>query len=109
MPLLATQAYEFDHLLLSPGVAKRSTAAGVDTDVRGWEKSSDHAPTWIELRSARKGVCRESLGLLCRGQCSRTVQSSLPPWEKQREVALQKNVFSLPQGWRARSWHAQAG
>ena len=45
-----------DHLLLSPGVAKRLTAAGVDTDVRGWEKSSDHAPTWIELRSARKGI-----------------------------------------------------
>ena len=23
--------------------------AGVDRDVRGWEKSSDHAPTWIAL------------------------------------------------------------
>jgi exodeoxyribonuclease III len=22
----------------------------VDKDVRGWEKSSDHAPTWVELR-----------------------------------------------------------
>jgi exodeoxyribonuclease III len=21
----------------------------VDRDVRGWEKSSDHAPVWIEL------------------------------------------------------------
>ena len=38
-----------DHLLLSPNVATRLTAAGVDRDVRGWEKSSDHAPVWIDL------------------------------------------------------------
>ena len=38
-----------DHLLLSPAVVPRLTAAGVDRDVRGWEKASDHAPTWIEL------------------------------------------------------------
>ena len=28
---------------------KRLTAAEVDRDVRGWEKTSDHAPVWIEL------------------------------------------------------------
>ena len=38
-----------DHFLLSPGVEQRLTAAGVDRQVRGWEKSSDHAPVWIEL------------------------------------------------------------
>ena len=38
-----------DHLLLSPAVAKRLRAAQVDTHVRGWEKTSDHAPVWIEL------------------------------------------------------------
>lgn len=38
-----------DHFLLSSAVAKRLKAAGVDKDVRGWEKSSDHAPVWIEL------------------------------------------------------------
>lgn len=38
-----------DHLLLSPQLDKRLIAAGVDRHVRGWEKSSDHAPTWIEL------------------------------------------------------------
>ncbi len=40
-----------DHLLLSPSVAGRLTGAGVDREVRGWEKASDHAPapTWIEL------------------------------------------------------------
>lgn len=38
-----------DHLLLSPALAPRLRAAGVDRDVRGWEKASDHAPVWIEL------------------------------------------------------------
>lgn len=38
-----------DHLLLSPQIAKRLVAAGVDRDVRGWDKASDHAPVWIEL------------------------------------------------------------
>jgi exodeoxyribonuclease III len=40
-----------DHLLLSPALAPRLNAAGVDRHVRGWEKSSDHAPTWIVLDS----------------------------------------------------------
>ena len=39
-----------DHLLLAPPVAQRLVAAGVDRDVRGWDKSSDHAPTWILLK-----------------------------------------------------------
>ena len=38
-----------DHLLLSPPLAKRLKAAGVDRTPRGWEKTSDHAPTWVEL------------------------------------------------------------
>ncbi len=38
-----------DHLLLSPPLAPRLVAAGVDREVRGWAKTSDHAPTWIEL------------------------------------------------------------
>ena len=38
-----------DHFLLSPQVTKRLTKGGVDHDVRGWEKTSDHAPVWIEL------------------------------------------------------------
>ena len=38
-----------DHFLLSPQVAKRLIGAGVDREVRGWEKTSDHAPVWIEL------------------------------------------------------------
>jgi exodeoxyribonuclease III len=38
-----------DHLLLNPSAALRLLTAGVDREVRGWEKSSDHAPTWITL------------------------------------------------------------
>lgn len=38
-----------DHLLLSPAIAPALTAAGVDRHVRGREKPSDHAPTWIKL------------------------------------------------------------
>ena len=41
-----------DHLLLNAPAAKRLVSAGVDRDVRGWEKPSDHAPTWIELKQA---------------------------------------------------------
>jgi exodeoxyribonuclease III len=42
-----------DHLLLSPEVTPRLTAAGVDREVRSWEKTSDHAPAWIELSDKR--------------------------------------------------------
>jgi exodeoxyribonuclease-3 len=38
-----------DHFLLSPLVDKRLLAAGVNHNVRGWEKTSDHAPVWIVL------------------------------------------------------------
>jgi exodeoxyribonuclease-3 len=38
-----------DHLLLSPALAPRLAAAGVDRDVRARENASDHAPTWIVL------------------------------------------------------------
>ena len=38
-----------DHLLLSPSLAPRLIAAGVDREVRGRDGASDHAPAWIEL------------------------------------------------------------
>lgn len=50
-----------DHLLLDPGSANRLKAAGVDQHVRGWEKASDHAPTWIEIGTGgprRRGAGR---------------------------------------------------
>jgi len=39
-----------DHLLLNKALRDRLVSAGVDRAVRGWEKASDHAPTWVELR-----------------------------------------------------------
>ena len=43
-----------DHLLLSPSLAGRLIRAEVDSAVRGWEKASDHAPTWIELADEQR-------------------------------------------------------
>ena len=67
-----------DHLLLSPSVAGRLAEAGVSREVRAWEKTSDHAPTWIRLAdrldgrassgpSNRKGA---SAGLVARHLCA---------------------------------------
>lgn len=39
-----------DHFLLSPVIKEKLIAAGVDREVRGWEKTSDHAPVWIILK-----------------------------------------------------------
>lgn len=41
-----------DHLLLSPSLAPRLKRAGVDREVRGWPKASDHAPAWVEITNA---------------------------------------------------------
>lgn len=38
-----------DHFLLNPVISKKLKNAGVDREVRGWEKTSDHAPVWIEI------------------------------------------------------------
>ena len=38
-----------DHALLSPSLAPKLRAAGVDRTPRGWEKTSDHAPMWVEV------------------------------------------------------------
>lgn len=38
-----------DHFLLSPQLKEKLNGGGVDRHVRGWEKTSDHAPVWIEL------------------------------------------------------------
>ena len=41
--------FRIDHLLLSPTATDRLRASGVDRWVRGEEKASDHAPTWVLL------------------------------------------------------------
>lgn len=38
-----------DHLLLSPDLAPKLRAAGVDREARAKDKPSDHAPVWIDL------------------------------------------------------------
>ncbi|MCO6497612.1 MAG: exodeoxyribonuclease III [Chitinophagaceae bacterium] len=39
-----------DHFLVNKSLLPRVVKAGVDKDVRGWEKTSDHAPVWIEIK-----------------------------------------------------------
>ena len=43
--------FRIDHLLLSPAAADRLIDAGIDRDIRGREKASDHVPVWIRLAS----------------------------------------------------------
>jgi exodeoxyribonuclease-3 len=38
-----------DHLLLTPQAADLMTGVGIDKEVRGREKPSDHVPVWVEL------------------------------------------------------------
>jgi exodeoxyribonuclease-3 len=38
-----------DHLLVNRAAAGRLRGAGVDREARGWDKTSDHAPVWIDL------------------------------------------------------------
>lgn len=40
-----------DHVLLNPELKKRLKKGGVDRHVRAWEKTSDHAPVWIEIQN----------------------------------------------------------
>lgn len=52
-----------DHLLVSPSLAPRLVAAGVDREERGVAHASDHAPVWVELgapdaKNARGGRTR---------------------------------------------------
>ncbi len=47
-----------DHLLLNRELAPCLEAAGVDSWVRGQEKASDHAPTWIELDLGRLAAAK---------------------------------------------------
>jgi exodeoxyribonuclease-3 len=44
--------FRMDFVLLSPALATRLAATGVDAEHRGRQKPSDHAPVWIELTEA---------------------------------------------------------
>jgi exodeoxyribonuclease III len=53
-----SRAFEFepkrglriDHLLITAPLRPHLVDAGIDYEIRGMDKPSDHAPTWIELR-----------------------------------------------------------
>jgi exodeoxyribonuclease-3 len=49
-----------DHLLISPSLKASLVAADVDRAVRGWEKSSDHAPVWVELGNGKPSTAKRS-------------------------------------------------
>ncbi|SEK51191.1 exodeoxyribonuclease-3 [Roseovarius azorensis] len=38
-----------DHVLLSPQAADLMTGCGIDRDIRGRDKPSDHVPIWVEI------------------------------------------------------------
>lgn len=38
-----------DHLMLSPAAADLMVDAGIDRDVRGAERASDHVPVWVDI------------------------------------------------------------
>jgi exodeoxyribonuclease III len=46
-----------DHVLISPAMVDGLRNAGVDRHVRGWERTSDHAPVWVEV--ATRGQVRQ--------------------------------------------------
>lgn len=46
---LRNAGLRIDHFLLSPQIASALHSGGVDRHVRGWEKTSDHAPVWIQI------------------------------------------------------------
>jgi exodeoxyribonuclease-3 len=57
--------FRMDFVLLNAAAAKRLTSAEVDTQYRGRDKPSDHAPAWVMLSGIRKsetGSCRYSAG-----------------------------------------------
>jgi exodeoxyribonuclease III len=58
-----------DHILLSPDLAARLKASGVDRAVRGKPNASDHAPVWAELGDAKA----------VRGKTRTSARASKPP------------------------------
>lgn len=65
-----------DHFLLNPELADRLKAGEVDKLVRGWEKSSDHAPVWIELAEPGDKVPK--------GRSKKTVKAKTPKIKKDK-------------------------
>jgi exonuclease III len=43
-----------DHFPAQSGNGYLARRSHIDREARSWEKSSDHAPVWIELRDAKR-------------------------------------------------------
>ncbi len=46
----ANRGLRIDHIMLSAELAERLAGCGVDTEARGEDQPSDHAPVWCDLR-----------------------------------------------------------
>src|SRR5947207_5505664 len=59
--------FRMDFLLLNPALAPRLLEAGVDTESRGREGASDHAPTWITLSDTGRAATPRETGAKAAG------------------------------------------
>lgn len=75
-----------DHLLLGPGVQMRD--AGVDRWVRGEEKASDHAPTWVmidtggEAPAAKVAAKKPAMKAAAKKPAAKKVEAKKAPAKK---------------------------
>jgi exodeoxyribonuclease-3 len=83
-----------DHILLSPALAGRLRAAGVDRTTRGRTGASDHAPVWVALAPARTIDSRRAMPRSFAGSSRRGDRRGLG-----------QGLLSTPQG---RPAHAEA-
>jgi exodeoxyribonuclease III len=67
-----------DHILLSPDLAARLKASGVDRAVRGKPNASDHAPVWAELGDAKPVHAKGRTGARASKPAARTTTSRRP-------------------------------
>jgi exodeoxyribonuclease-3 len=79
-----------DHLLLSPEAAKRLVDAGVERDIRGKERASDHAPAWVVLRDAAKSGKRvlKPARKIARGSPKQRASAKTPPAASPRPLLV---------------------
>jgi len=81
-----------DHLLVSPSLAARLIAGGVDRNVRGREHASDHAPAWIEL--AERPHASPNRGRPQRSRPSRPIAGSFSAGTVASTPTLRPRTFS---------------
>src|SRR5262249_40895633 len=82
-----------DHILLSPALASRLKAAGVDREVRGKDNASDHAPVWAVLRD--DPVARRSAGMS--SDASTVVAARAAPKESKQRADRSPVAKAAPQ------------